>query len=452
MFSLVFAAILVLVIGSSYRILKFRLEDNLRQELRERAAGLRGYFHFKEDKPVFEYNVSDPDEAFFVETSTRYYQIFNHATGDLIDQSHEADLLDIDTDPEKVRGIKNKVFSEAESGSVRLLFYNEVVRAPGAKEYLMQIGLRRDFVDSALWQFLGMAAAVIPVSLAVAAVACWWIAGRALQPVNLLARAANEIGISDLDRRLPMRGTGDELDRLSGTFNEMFGRLAKAIGEMKQFTASISHELRTPLTALRGEAEVMLIEPHSEAEYRKLLASNLEEYDRLSRLINKLLTLARAESGDIQMHPEKIDLAGLTRFLIEQLDTVAASRQVSLVFRPGGPTYINADREWIETAILNLLDNAIKYTRPGGTVTAVAENQGDQSVLQIDDTGIGITADALPHIFERFYRADPSHSGSEGSGLGLNLVQWIVAQHHGAIEVRSVPEKGSSFRLSFPTA
>ncbi len=449
-FSLVVTGILLLFTGLSYRILQFRLDENLRQELRERSAGLRGYFHFVDGKPVFQYDANDPDEAFFVETSTRYYQIFDHRSGELIDQSHELDLLDLETDPDKVRTIREG-YSEAEAGAVRLLFRNEIIRGPGGRSYLVQIGVRRDFVEAALRQFMVMAAFIIPAGLAIAALASWWMAGRALQPVNLLTQAAKEIGISDLDRRLPLRGTGDELDRLSATFNDMFTRLGKAIGEMKQFTASISHELRTPLTALRGEAEVMLLEPHPVQEYRRVLASHLEEYDRLGRLINKLLTLARAESGDIQIHPERVDLAGLARYLVEQLESVAASKQVSLVMQSEGPVYIDADHEWLETAILNLLDNGIKYTRPGGTVTVIAADNWAGRSLQVQDTGIGIPPDALPHIFERFYRADPSRNGSsEGSGLGLSLVQWIVQQHGGRIEVRSEPGKGSCFTLLFP--
>jgi len=453
-FSLVFAGILVLIIGSSYRILKFRLDENLRQELRERAAGLRGYLRFEDGKPRFEYDVNDPDEAFFVESSTRYYQIFNAATGDLVDQSHELDLLDLDTGPQFERAIKtHEIFSDAEAGAVRLRFYNEIMRASDGKSYLLQIGGRRDFMDAALKQLLLIAIFVVPVGLAVAAVASWWVAGRALQPVNLLAQAAKEIGISDLDRRLPLRGTGDELDRLSVTFNDMFARLAKAIGEMKQFTASMSHELRTPLTTLRGEAEVMLLQPHSIQEYRRLLASHLEEYDRLARLINRLLTLARAEAGDIKMHPESVDLAQLTRYLVEELETVATSKQVALSIESKGPVNIEADHDWLETAILNLLDNAIKYTPEGGHVTLLVANRGSERILEIRDTGIGISADALPHIFERFYRADHSRNGhNEGAGLGLNLVQWIVEQHHGRIEVKSEPGKGSCFTVSLPAA
>jgi two-component system, OmpR family, sensor kinase len=451
-FSLVFAGILIFITGLSYRILKFRLDENLRQELMERAAGLRGYLHFKDGKPFFEYDADDPDEAFFVESNTLYYQIFDRKTGELVDQSHELDLLDLDTDPENVQAIQShKVFSDIDVGAVRLRFHNEIIRSPGGHFYLVQIGVRRDPMDAALKQFLFMTIFVVPAGLAIAAFACWWMAGRALQPVNELTRAAQKIGISGLERRLPLRGTGDELDRLSSTFNEMFTRLSKAIGEMKQFTASISHELRTPLTVIRGEAEVMLLEPHSVEEYRRVLSSHLEEYDRLSRLINRLLVLARAEAGEIQMNFTPIDLAQLTRSLVDQLDTVASSKQVTLsaVFKE--TVIVRADRDWLETAILNLLDNAIKYTPAAGLITAIAFKEGLEGLLEIRDSGIGITSEALPHIFERFYRADPSRrSHSEGAGLGLSLVQWIVDQHHGKIDVRSEPGIGSCFTIRFP--
>jgi two-component system, OmpR family, sensor kinase len=269
--------------------------------------------------------------------------------------------------------------------------------------------------------------------------------------VKQLTEAAETIGISGLDQRLPLSGTGDELDRLSITFNDMFARLEKAIGEMKQFTASISHELRTPLTALRGEAEVMLLQPHSTEEYRRMLVSQLEEYDRLGRLINRLLTLARADAGDIRMHPTPVDLSQLAQYLVEQLEVVASSKQVMLSIESKEPVYVEADHDWLETVILNLLDNAIKYTPEGGRVTMRVENRGTERMLEIRDTGIGIPPEALPHIFERFYRVDPSRDSSkEGVGLGLSLVQWIIEQHHGRIEVTSEPGKGSCFTVRLP--
>jgi two-component system, OmpR family, sensor kinase len=450
-FSLIFAGILVLITGVLYRTLKFRLDEDLRQELKERAAGLRGYLHFETGKPNFEYDANDPNVAFFVESSTRYYQIFNAKTGELVAQSQELNLLDMDVDPEILGAIrKHKSFLDADTGAMRLRFYNELIQTPHGNSYVMQVGTRLDYRDAALKQFLYMTLFVIPFGLALAALASWWMAGRALQPVNQLTRAAEKIGISGLDRRLPLRGTGDELDRLSTTFNDMFARLAKAIDEMKQFTASMSHELRTPLTILRGEAEVMLLEPHSVQEYRRILASHLEEYDRLSRLINKLLTLARAEAGDIHMRLEPIDLVQLAEYLVEQVETVAGSKKIQLSIKTSGPVNIWADHDWLETAILNLMDNAIKYTAEGGCVTVSVGTHGTERMLKVQDSGIGIPAHALPHVFERFYHADPSNGYREGAGLGLSLVKWIIAQHHGRIDVQSEPGKGSIFTVWLP--
>jgi heavy metal sensor kinase len=453
-FGLVFAGILVLIVGSSYRIVKFCLDDILKQELRDRVAGLRGYIHFREGKPKFEYNASDPDEAFFVESSKRYYQVFNAATGELIDQSHDLDLIDLDKDLDNRRAIQtHQVFSDAKAGNLRLCFYNEIIRAPDGRSYLMQIGVRRDLIDNALKQMMRITILVAPVGLMVAVLASWWMAGRALRPVTRLTQTAEKIGILGLDHRLPIHGTGDELDRLSITFNDMFARLAKAIGEMKQFTASISHELRTPLTALRGEAEVMLLQPHSVKEYQRMLASHLEEYDRLARLINRLLTLARADAGEIPMHPVPVDLAQLAQYLVEQFEIVASSKQVSLSIESDESVLVEADHDWLETAILNLLDNAIKYTLEGGCVIVRVKNQESERMLEVQDTGIGIPSDALPHIFERFYRADPSRDGgSESAGLGLSLVQWIIEQHCGRIDVISEPGKGSCFTVWLPAA
>jgi two-component system, OmpR family, sensor kinase len=453
-FSLVFAGILVLILAGFYRVVKFRLDENLKQELRGRAAGLRSYMHIREGKPVFQYNAQDPEEAFFVESNRRYFQIFDVATGDLVGQSRDLDLINLDKDPENQRAIQtHQHFSDAKAGNIRLRFCNEIIREPDGKSYLLQLGIRRDHMDDALRQMVLIALFVIPVGLAVASVASWWMAGRALEPVNKVTQAAETIGISALDQRLPLHGTGDELDQLSLTFNAMFVRLEKAIGEMKQFTASISHELRTPLTALRGEAEVMLLQTHSTEEYRRMLASQLEEYDRLERLINKLLTLARADAGDIPMRPASVDLSQLAQYLVEQLEVVASSKQVSLSIVFNEPVLLEADHDWLETAILNLLDNAIKYTPEGGHVTVRVENRKSERMLEIQDTGIGIPPDALPHIFERFYRADPSRDGSkEGTGLGLSLVQWIIDQHHGRIEVASKPGEGSCVTVWLPSA
>jgi heavy metal sensor kinase len=257
--------------------------------------------------------------------------------------------------------------------------------------------------------------------------------------------------ISDLHRRLPLKGNRDELDRLAETFNDMFGRLERAVGQMKDFTASISHELRTPLTALRGEAEVALARARSEADYRRVLESQLEEFGKLSGMIDRMLTLARAEAGQIQLARDAVNLSDLARSLVEQMEVVADNKSVSVTAELAGEVFVNGDQGWLERAILNLLDNAIKFTPPGGRVVVAVSVRDGEAMLEVRDNGIGIEREALPRIFERFFRADPARSKeTEGAGLGLSLVEWIVREHQGNIRVRSRPGEGSSFEIALP--
>jgi heavy metal sensor kinase len=268
-----------------------------------------------------------------------------------------------------------------------------------------------------------------------------------------LTNAASKIGISNLSVRLPRRGAGDEIDRLADTFNQTFARLEDAVQQMRQFTASISHELRTPLTALRGEAEVALMEARTPEGYRRVLASQLEEFDKLTQMINRLLTLARAEGGEIHLATDRVNVSDLVSSLAAQMEPMVSWKNIHLQVNVDDDIFVGGDRDWLESAVLNLLDNAIKFTPEGGEVD-VAVSMKDQTVrLDIRDTGIGIPAEALPHVFERFFRAEPSRSKEfEGAGLGLALVKWVVENHRGRVGVESEIGKGSCFTIWLPAA
>jgi heavy metal sensor kinase len=317
--------------------------------------------------------------------------------------------------------------------------------------YLLVVGASMRQVDDALRSFLKALAWLIPSGVLLAAIASWFMAGKALQPVAELSKAAGEIAVTSLDRRLPVRGTKDELDQLAAEFNDTLARLEKAVGEMKQFTASISHELRTPLAVLRGEAEVALMQASSPEQYRRVLSSQLEEFEKLSRMINQLLTLARAESGDVAIAHEPVNISNMCRSLAEQLEPVAASKDVSLSWNCSPDVMLQGDASWIERIILNLADNAIKFTRPGGHVSMNVTRNGNNAILEVADDGIGIAPDAVSHIFERFYRADPSRANrADGAGLGLSLVKWAVDQHRGSVQVESIPGNGTRFVVKLP--
>jgi heavy metal sensor kinase len=436
-----------------YRVLRINLETALNEELVERAAGLQGYLRFEHGKPVFIYDDREPEQVSFVQSASRYFQLYDTADNELLADSPELQALGVQYSAKDVHQ-----FAQAESGFIDLQtdqgpvrFRRAIVTDGDGNRYLMLVGASLQPMRETLSGFLRSMAWLIPCGMLLAAVSAWWIARRALAPVGALATAASTIGVGSLDRRLPLRGANDELDHLAQKFNETLARLERAVGEMKQFTSSISHELRTPLAVLRGEAEIALMQSSTTDQYRTLIASQLEEFEKLTRMINQLLTLARAESGDVKIERTAVDVSMMTQSLVEQLKPVAASKDITLGCDCEKNVTILGDAGWIERLILNLVDNAIKFTPSGGQVRLRVTKDAHNSILEVKDNGKGIPADALPYIFERFYRADPSRSnGVDGAGLGLSLVKWAVDQHGGTTHVESLPDHGTKVSVTLP--
>ncbi len=452
-----YAAVITLLLAASsllfYDLLAYQLDAGVRNELKERAVGLRGYLRLNGDKAQLVYDSTDPEQAFFVDTATRYYQIYDAVSGALITRSQQLESLGFEYTPEEVKGVVGRDFIPLETEQVDLLFHNYLIHASGGRSYLLQVGAPLTLRNTALNQSLRIILWLLPSGVVMALFLGWWIAGRVLMPLEALGAAARDMGISQLHRRLPLTGTGDELDKLATTFNDLFCRLEKAVGQMKEFTASISHELRTPLTALRGEAEVALANARSVDDYRRVLESQLEEFGKLSQMIGQMLTLARAEAGQITLARQNVNLSDLVRSLVEQMEVVATNRSITLTAGSEGEITVIGDSGWLERVVLNLLDNAIKFTPEGGRVELKVRSQPGVAVMEVRDNGIGIGPEALPHIFERFYRGDPSRSKEpDGAGLGLSLVEWIVSAHHGTISAESQPDEGSLFRVVLPLA
>ena len=435
-----------------YRALSIGLNRDLTQEVIDRTSGLRGYLRFEEGLPAFAYDPNDPDEASFISTATRYYQVYEIRSGTLLAESDGLRASGVQYSPQDLaryaQGAPTLIDLQTDQGKLRLR--NEAVPAEG-DTYLLVVGASMETMEDTLNSFLKALAWLIPSGVLLAGIASWFMAGKALQPVAALGKAASEIAVSSLDRRLPVRGTSDELDQLAAEFNDTLSRLEKAVAEMKQFTASISHELRTPLAVLRGEAEVALMQANSTEQYRRVLASQLEEFEKLSRMINQLLTLARAESGEVAIAHEPVNMSSMTRSLAEQLEPVAASKDISLSCACEPDVILPGDASWVERIILNLADNAIKFTPPGGHVWINVSSGRGSAILEVADDGIGIAPEAVPHVFERFYRADPSRANrADGAGLGLSLVKWAVDQHHGTIHLESVPAGGTHVTVELP--
>ncbi len=277
----------------------------------------------------------------------------------------------------------------------------------------------------------------------------WFMARRALRGVNEVTRAANEITAGALDRRVPIGSQGDELDHLAGTFNTMLDRMQALIIGMRDMADNLAHDLRSPLARIRAAAEMSLSNGEANEARESLAVNTIEECDHLLDMVNTTLDIAEADSGAAKLNVSGIDLSEMVLSARELFQTVAEDNRISLVTSVPENCHIQGDRQRLQRVVANLLDNALKYTPPGGQVRIVLREQDARVVLTIEDTGVGISANDLPRIFQRFYRCDRSRS-QHGIGLGLSLALAFVRAHGGDITATSTPSVGSTFTVELP--
>ena len=435
----------------SYNVLARWLDEDVTTRLTELTDGLHGYLRFDGGMPSVEYNISDTDQASFVHEATRYYQIYDSETGQLLVQSPDMAPLGLSLTKGEVALLLASVLpADITTPYGRLRVISSPVASPIGHNYLLQVGVSLRSLDTSLSRYRDLLLLLTPLSLVLAGAGAWWLSGFALAPLTRLAIAARGIDVATMERRLPTRGVSDELEAVTRAFNDTLGRLEQSIGEMRQFSTALAHELRTPLAALRGEIELALRATRG-GDLQRSLASQIEDIDRLTRLIDRVLTLARAESGQIPLTFGAVDLGELSASLVDQLEPVALARSIDMHCEPVSQVHALGDAGWLERLLLNLLDNAMKFTPEGGRVVVRVCRDGDRARVEVADTGIGMTPDVVAHVFERFYQADLSRSSaSDGAGLGLSLVKWIVDRHHGTITVDSRPDHGSTFRVTLP--
>ncbi len=315
----------------------------------------------------------------------------------------------------------------------------------------LSLGLSLAETESTLAQFDGRVLAGSLFFLGLSVVGGAFLSRQALRPVAQSIQTAKRLKPSNLSERLPRTGAGDELDELAGTINELLDRLAAYHAQITRFTADASHELRSPLGAMRAAVEVALNQPREPREYREVLASLGEQCERLTALVNGLLLLARVDAGEMSVRREPHDLSALATDVAEMYEPLAEERGVQFRSECGSPVSVVGDSARLRQLVTNLVDNAIKFTEPGGSVTLRVEETRGHARLIVEDTGVGIPPDHLPHVFERFYQADPArHLG--GSGLGLSICRWIVEAHGGSIEATSGNGSGSSLMVVLPRA
>jgi heavy metal sensor kinase len=285
--------------------------------------------------------------------------------------------------------------------------------------------------------------------IVVAAGVGWIMARRAVSGVEAITRTAQKISGGTLDERVPVKARGDEIDQLATTFNHMLDRIQTLLTEIKEISDNIAHDLRSPITRIRGIAEVTLTTGKSLNDYENMAASTIEECDRLLGTINTMLMISKTESGVDKLSHEEIHLTVLVREACELFRPIAEDKGVSLSCDVPKPIHFIGDTQMIQRMISNLLDNAIKYTPSGGSVTAFINENDTHVVVSVKDTGCGISPNELPRIFERFYRCDQSRSQS-GIGLGLSLARSIARAHGGDITATSLPNQGSTFTVNLP--
>lgn len=308
-----------------------------------------------------------------------------------------------------------------------------------------------DEVDATLRKLFGYLLYALPSTLFISLFAGYILAQRSLRPVDEITRSARQITARNLTRRLPMPPTNDEIARLTETLNEMIARLETSFAQIRQFTSDASHELKTPLAILMGELEIALRKPLTADEYRDTLMSCLEEVERLTSVVQGLLDLSRADTGQVIMTLQPVRLSAMIEDIADDIVILADQQHVTIESSVQPSLVVDGDKVRLHQALLNVMENAVKYTGEGGHVRITVTADEQDAIITVADSGVGIPTDELPLIFDRFYRVDKARSrGTQGAGLGLSIVKWIVDAHHGSISVQSEEGKGTTFTLRLP--
>jgi heavy metal sensor kinase len=323
----------------------------------------------------------------------------------------------------------------------------------GGGSYRVEVGASLQPVAETLHEFLLALVAGFAAAILISMTGCWFLVRRALGPVERIARSAEEITFHNPSQRLHVSRTGDEIERLSGALNRMLTRLEESYQQTKRFSADASHELRTPLAIIRGELEALARSYGTDTEMRDALGSILEEVDRMAKIVENLLALARLDAGEGKSEWATVDFSELASSTAEQMCLLAVDKGVAIRCETPEPVKVAGDRSRLKQVIVNLLDNAIKFTPSGGVIQIITRETEGFSVLEVADNGVGIPADALPRVFDRFYRADKARShGQGGAGIGLSIVKSIVLVHGGEVRVEPNQPAGSRFIVQLPLA
>lgn len=346
--------------------------------------------------------------------------------------------------------LEGRMVFERAPGSGDLLLRSREIAARGMR-FRAEMSVPLDDYFRTLSILRWVLIASLPAVLLSAGAMGWWLAGRGLKPVGDMTREAREIQARDLSARISVPPAGDELQRLAEAWNELLARIEGSVKAVTRFTADAAHELRTPLAVIRTTSELALRHERSAEHYRKALDSIHKETAAMTGLVEQLLLLARDDSGQWQFRFDAIRIGDPLRSLECSMAPAAAERGISLGWSlPGQEPLVWADEEALRRLVAILVDNALKYSGAGGEVNVRLRAEGEQALIEVSDNGPGIGAEHLPHVFERFYRADPARTAGTGLGLGLSIARMIVDAHQGTIDIVSSPGSGTAVRVALP--
>lgn len=341
---------------------------------------------------------------------------------------------------------ETKLTSEKKS-----LFVTQRCSSQSGEDYFIIVGTSEEDIASALQNLIRNLGIGFPLLLGLSIIAGYLLLGKALHPVDEVLKAAEFITLKNLGKRLPVPNTGDEFERLALGLNRMIKRLDEAFQLNNRFTEDASHELRTPLTIIQGELEVFINDPSQSRQSVERVGDILEEVVRLSRIVDGLLLVSRLEAGEAHMKIVKVDLGKMVASVAEQMELLSKDKLLTLKYDISDHVIVEGDELRLQQIVVNLIDNAIKYTPEGGTVSLKVEMNEDRAIIEVADTGMGISATALPQVFNRFFRAEEARSGRiQGTGLGLSIVQSITEAHRGYVHVESSENRGTKFRVELP--
>ena len=429
------------------RYLDWTLQRTLASECRTIATELLSQFPTKDPAWL----TTEINEAYAPEVNARFIRVIREGVGVVYlsgapkDGTFDPYRIPFPIDSEK--DVPRKLQLGA---SNRLLINTMRVTTPNGG-FLVESGAPYNQIEVALHGLLVTLAIYMPFVVSLAVAGGYWLMRRSLQPVDEITKRAEGITSTNLSERLPVIRTGDELERLSISLNRMIERLDDAFQQINRFSADASHELRTPLTILQLELEGIAQIHRSDSSLGDQIGSALEETHRMSRIVESLLAISRLDAGEVTMDKARLEIGELAASTANELTLLAEEKSIRLQTHVTSGLYVEGDRTRLQQVIVNLIDNAIKYTQPGGRVEVNVGNEGNSAILEISDNGPGIPAYALPHVFERFYRADKARSRDNGgAGLGLSIVKAICAAHNAEVKVSSQEGRGSCFRVQLP--